>query len=191
MTPAEQFVRMLEELKEGECSRLRRLVGRSLDASLVGFDLFTGLWWPLRHKSPKAPRREPSWLVAKLWGTFAIPHARREANANTEWPTLPAVLGKCEPPDEHGGRRFRDRFDVLLCSPLYDLESHLRWALSEVARAVAGRVPHAREIKGMDWAQLLDDISIWDKGEIDIREKWIEVYLKFASKTNRRKSHVD
>lgn len=160
------YIRRLEAIKEGERSRLRSLAGMPLDARLDGFDLFTGLWWPLRQASPVAPRRETSWLVAKLFGAFgsAVPHVRPDAGSG---PTLPAVLGVCEPgdPPENKARdRFRTRFDSLLCSPLSGLEPHLRWALGEVARAVVGRAPHARGVTGIDWAVLLDDLSLWDRG---------------------------
>lgn len=182
------FITRLEDLKAGERSRLRSLAARPLDARLDGFDLFTGLWWPLRHDSPQAPRRETSWLIAKLFGAFgsAVPHVRPEGQE--VGPTLPAVLGVCEPRHEHKGPRFRTRFDALLCSPLPALEPHLRWALGEVARAVAGRTPHARSVTGIDWARLLDDLSIWDRGEEhrlhrDIRDSWAEAYLDAAKGT--------
>jgi CRISPR type I-E-associated protein CasB/Cse2 len=180
MTRTEEFIERLQALKEGERSRLRRLAGKPLDETLIGFDLFTGLWWPLRQKSQTAPRRETSWLVAKLHSSFPIRHTRPgKADAT---PSLPLVLGQCEPREEHGRRRFRTRFDALLSSPLSALESHLRWALSIVADAVdSGKCP------GLDWALLLDDLSIWDRGEEhrherDIREIWAEQYLKAANK---------
>ena len=164
MSKTVEYIKRLEALKEGERSRLRSLAGRPLDAQLDGFDLFTSRWWPLRNRSPRTPRREPSWLIAKLYGAFAasVPHVRPEGAK--QGPTLPAVLGLCEPRDEHAGPRFRTRFDALLCSPLPSLEPHLRWALSEVAKAVSGRVPHARGVRGIDWAILLDDLSLWDRG---------------------------
>lgn len=122
------FIQRLEDLKEGERSRLRRLAGQPLDATLSGFDLFTGLWWPLREKNKFAPRRETSWLVAKVYGAFPIAHLRSGDKAAR--PTLARVLGRCEPHDDYGRPRFRTRFDGLLCSHLSALEPHLRWALS-------------------------------------------------------------
>ncbi|MCL4199413.1 MAG: type I-E CRISPR-associated protein Cse2/CasB [Phycisphaerales bacterium] len=179
------YIKSLEDLKEGERSRLRSLAGMPLDARLDGFDLFTGLWWPLRHKSPAAPRRETSWLVAKLHGAFgsAVPHF--VPSGEKQGPALPAILGVCEPydpPDCKAQKRFRTRFDALLCSPLPAIEPHLRWALDEAARACDGRVPHAKGVKGIDWARLLDDLSIWDRGEAharrrDVRDEWAEAYL--------------
>jgi hypothetical protein len=71
MTPTEQFIHKLEELQEGERSRLRRLAGQALDETLPGFDLFTGLWWPLRKDNPRAPERGSAWLVSCLRNTFA------------------------------------------------------------------------------------------------------------------------
>lgn len=180
MSQTAEYIKRLSELQEGERSRLRRLAGRPLDATLQGFDLFTGLWWSLRAKSPATPRREPSWLVAKLFGAFRVPHIPPDSGAG---PSLPEVLGRCEPHGEDGRKRFRTRFDALLCSSLSSLEPHLRWALGEVARAVAGHTAHARDVKGIDWAQFLDDLSIWDRGEVhrrqrDIRDIWAETYLK-------------
>jgi hypothetical protein len=201
MSQTREYIKRLENLKEGERSRLRRLAGQRLDKTLEGFDLFTGLWWPLRQSSPVAPRRETSWLVAKLFGAFgtAVRHAVPEAQA--KGPTLPAVLGVCEPndpPDFKSRNRFRARFDALLCSPLAGpgagpgagIEPHLRWALGEVARAVQGRIPHARGITGIDWEQLLDHLSIWDRGEShrlnrDVRDVWAEAYLNAAERNFR------
>jgi len=160
------FIQRLENLKEGERSRLRRLAGKPLDKTLQGFDLFTGLWWPLRQSSPVAPRRETSWVVAKLYGAFPIPHAQGA--------TLASLLGRLEPRDERDQARFRRRFDALLCSPLPVVEPHLHWAL----RAIIDAFPGA----GVDWVRLLDDLSIWDRGEEhkrerDVRDIWAEQYL--------------
>lgn len=184
MTETAKFIRRLEALKEGERSRLRRLAGKSLDETLEGFDLFTGLWWPLRQKSQAAPRRETSWLVAKLYGAFPIPHVRPEKPSPI--PTLSRILGQCEPHDEHERRRFRTRFDALLCSLLSALEPHLCWALSVVAGAV-----EKKRCPGLDWVELLNNLSIWDRGEEhrrdrDIRDMWAKDYLDAVHQSERR-----
>lgn len=188
MSQTAEYIKRLLDLQEGERSRLRRLAGEPLDATLPGFDLFTGLWWPLRKDSPKTPRREPSWLVAKLFCAFRVPHIGHDSGAA---PSLPRVLGLCEPSEEEKKKCFRNRFDTLISTSLSSLEPHLSWALGEVARAVAGRVTHARDIKGIDWVQLLDDLSIWDRGEEhkigrDVRDIWAETYLNAAIKKERR-----
>ena len=188
MSQTNAFIKRLEKLKEGERSRLRSLGGQPLDTRLDGFDLFTGLWWPLRQASPFSPRRETSWLVAKLFGAFRVPHIRPDAGIG---PTLPAVLGVCEPRDEHDGPRFRTRFDALLSSPLPALEPHLRWGLGEVAKAAEGRIAHAHGIIGIDWARLLDDLSIWDRGaehrrHLDVRDEWAKAYLNSADPYQRQ-----
>jgi len=185
------YIRRLEALHEGERARLRSLAGQPLDARLDGFDLFTGLWWPLRQMNRDAPRRETSWLVAKLFGAFGSVVSHVRPDEVRMGPTLPAVLGQCEPRHEHDGPRFRARFDALLCSPLPGLEPHLRRALNEVAQAVQGRVPHARGVRGIDWAKLLDDLSIWDRGEEhrlgrDVCDIWAETYLDAAENTGRK-----
>ena len=202
MTQADPFIRKLESLKEGERSRLRRLAGQPLDHAVPGFDLFTGLWWPLREKSAWAPRRETSWLVAKLFGVFPLPHVPSERDGPT---TLAFMLGSCEPkhpacPDAAllssvppqrdpakrqfiDARRFRLRFDALLQTPLSGLEPHLRWALWSVGNAI--QKEHA---SGFDWVQLLDDLSKWDRGAEygrtgDVRDQWAEQYLNATSGT--------
>ena len=158
----------------GEQARLRALAGRGLDENTPGFDSFTGLWWPLREKNKTAPRREVAWLVAKLYAAFPLPHVRPEGGKGM---SLPQILGGREPRDPHLRARFRRRFDALLCSPLSGLEPPLRWALSVLRgpEATGGSL-------GMDWVQLTDDLSIWDRGEEhrggrDVRDIWAEKYL--------------
>lgn len=160
----------------GDRARLRALAGRGLDEDTAGFDLFTGLWWPLRQKNRAAPRREIAWLIAKSYAAFPIPHEPCGRGGPT---TLAVILGREEPRFyKPGHQRFRQRFDSLLCTPLAGLEPYLRWALAIVCDAVT----HGRA-KGMDWVQLTDDLSIWDRGEAhrrerDIRDIWAEQYLK-------------
>jgi len=174
VTPTEQFIARLESLKTGDRARLRQLAGQPLDHTLQGFDLFTGLWWPLRQRSPQAPERRSAWLVAKLYGAFRVPNVRAAPA------TLPCVLGRAEPREEKAQERFRQRFDALLLSPLARVESHLRWALG-VARDA---VDKGRE-SGLDWVQLLEDLRFWDRGAEgarDIREEWAKQYLDAAEK---------
>ena len=56
MTGTEQYIRVLTRLKTGEFALLRTLAGKRLDDSVKGFDLFAGLWWPLRQRSERAPQ---------------------------------------------------------------------------------------------------------------------------------------
>jgi hypothetical protein len=157
------FIKRLEDLPEGERSRLRRLGGQALDKTLQGFDLFTGLWWPLRATNERTPRRELSWLIAKLFGASSVPHVRPESGIG---PSFPYVLGRCEPndPPEYCTRdSFRRRFDAVICSTLSNIEPRLNWSLDEIGRAVTRRTPHAKGVAGIDWALLLDDLSLWDK----------------------------
>jgi len=159
----------------GERARLRALAGRRLDEDTAGFDLFTGLWWPLRQKNQAAPRREVAWLVAKLYAACSTPHIRSEGGKG---PPLACVLGQIEPGQPKQQQRFRQRFDELLCAPLGGIEPHLRWALSVVRdEVVDGRG------QGIDWVQLTDHLSIWDRGEEhglhrDVRDLWAEQYLE-------------
>jgi len=184
MSQTDAFVFKLQTLKEGELSVLRGLAGRRLDEALPGFDLFTGLWWPLRQRSPKVPSRETSWLVAKLFAAFPIKHSRPEEE--DQRPTLAKILGRVEPRDDHGNKRFRARFDTLLCSSLSSLEPHLRWALSQVDDAArSGRT------FGLDWVELLDDLWKWERGgDRDVREQWTDQYLNAVNQA-KGATHAD
>ena len=170
MSQSVAFIKRLEDLKEGERSRLRRLAGQPLDHTLAGFDLFTGLWWPLRATNERTPRRELSWLIAKLFGASSVPHVRPDLRLG---PSIAALLGLCEPRNDRDSSRFRTRFDALLCSNLSAIEPHLQWGLREIGKAAAGRVPHSRSVEGLDWALLLDDLSLWDReyNPADTRQK--------------------
>ncbi len=161
----------------GERARLRALAGQGLDENTPGFDLFTGLWWPLRQKSAAAPRREVAWLVTKLYAASAVPHVGANVWAGM---TLPQLLGRSERREPKAQERLCRRFDVLLQTPLNGLEPHLCWALSVARSAVV-----ARRARGIDWVQLTDDLSIWDRGEEhgrnqDVRDIWAEQYLNAA-----------
>jgi len=197
MNQTESFIHRLSALGEGDRSLLRRLAVQPLDQSLRGFDLFTGVWWPLRQGSPFAPRRETSWMVAKLFGAFPL---RAVPCAHDGPATFAYLLGRSEPrhpacedaallssaPPDHEparsqfieSRRFRTRFDAILQAPLCGLEPHLRWGLSVVEDAVK-----AGKAAGLDWVQLLNDLSAWDRGDShrrnrDISDIWAEQYLK-------------
>ncbi|MFZ5450930.1 MAG: type I-E CRISPR-associated protein Cse2/CasB [Thermodesulfobacteriota bacterium] len=162
----------------GERARLCALAGRGLDEDVAGFDLFTGLWWPLRERNQAAPRREIAWLVAKLYAAFPLRHKRCECGGPT---SLAVILGREERRLPVWDRkRFRQRFDSLLGTPLSGLESHLRWAMSAVRDAIT-----AMRSQGIDWVQLTNNLSIWDRGEEhrqerDIRDIWSEQYLEIA-----------
>ena len=159
MTETERYVERLASLKEGERSMLRRYVGRDLDETVDAFDLFAGLWWPLRQRSPKAPRREVAWLVAKTHAMHPIPQARGLR--------LAAQLPRCRPQrDREQGRRFDERFDRMLTLSLAEIEHDLQWAVGCLA---------AKDLP-LDWARLIDDLSIWHRESK--RLMWAKEYLE-------------
>jgi CRISPR type I-E-associated protein CasB/Cse2 len=171
MTPTVEFISRLADLKEGERSRLRQLAGQPLNKMPQGFDLFAGLWWPLRAVNERTPPREMSWLVAKLHAMCSIPHIRPESGLG---PSFSAVLGRCEPDDPPRCRArnsFRKRFDAVISSGSSVIEPRLHWGLREIAKAVAGRVPYAKDVTGIDWALLLDDLSLWNR-EFNMEDTW-------------------
>lgn len=155
--PTEHYIKTLEALDAGDLSRLRAWAGKRLDESLNGFDLFSGLWWPLRQISPKAPRREVAWLIAKLFAAKPLVHSPGN--------TLARQLRRCRPADERLRERFGQRFDDILAAPLDRIETPLRWALGQIA-ATGGK---------LDWVKLTDDLSVWHRESVRI--EWAKQFL--------------
>ena len=158
MTSTEQYVKVLTQMKSGELGLLRKHAGRGLDESVEGFDLFTGLWWPLRERNQRAPRRAVAWLVAKLYAFRPIEPAIG--------PTLAWQLARCRANNDPEDDPVTRRFDRMLTLPLPKIEPSLRWALDLIAE------------KGLklDWVQLTDDLSLWERESK--RLKWAEEFLK-------------
>ncbi len=156
-TATDQYIEILTRLKPGDLSLLRTHAGQGLDESVLGFDLFAGLWWPLQNKSQFAPRREVAWLVAKLYAFSPIPHSAGD--------TLACQLRRCQPDEERSRKRFQQKFDEVLLMPLGKIEPALRWALDQVAD----------KGKSIDWVSLKNDLSIWEREAI--RLKWAEEFL--------------
>ena len=115
MTATEQYVEGLTRLKSGDLGRLRTHAGQGLDETVDGFDLFAGLWWPLRKQSERAPRREVAWLIAKVYAFCPIPHSPGD--------TIARQLRKCQPTSGSARERFPQRFDDMLGLPLANLDS--------------------------------------------------------------------
>lgn len=151
------YVNKLTTLKEGDLSLLRTHAGRGIDQTTQAFDLFAGLWWPLREKSQKAPRRQVAWLIAKLYATYRLQHTKDRFFARQ--------LARCQPPPGPERMRFRQRFDSLLIQPIETIEEPLRWALRQIA-------DNDLEI---DWGKLTDDLSIWQRETT--RRAWAEQFL--------------
>jgi CRISPR type I-E-associated protein CasB/Cse2 len=156
-TPTEEYVDKLTRLKTGDLGLLRTHSGQGLDESVDGFDLFAGLWWPLRKKNQRAPRRSVAWLIAKLY-------AFRQIERLDEC-TLARQLRQCQPVDKEARERFDKRFDRLLILPLDKIEPALQWALDCI---------YSRNLK-LDWVRLTDDLSIWEREST--RLKWANEFL--------------
>ncbi len=161
MNATESYIRRLANLKAGEMSLLRLNAGLELDETVQGFDLFAGLWWPLRQQSPRAPRRDVAWLIAKLYCFRPIAHSPGDL--------LASQLAKCLPVERT--ERYQARFDRLLTMPLSKIEPELRWALDVLASSDLT----------LDWVRLTDDLSRWEK--LGVRLEWATDFLR--AKENR------
>jgi len=145
------YIKELSRLKPGDLGLLRTHAGQGLDESVEGFDLFAGIWWPLRQKSAGAPQREVAWLIAKLYAAVPLKHVDSEASH------LARQLARCAPAayENEGKPRlaFIRRFDRILRTPLRQLEPELCWALNQLRE---------RGFK-LDWVHLTDTLSHWER----------------------------
>ena len=164
MTATEQYIQVLTHLKSGELGLLRQHTGRGLDETVEGFDLFAGLWWPLRAKNQRSPRRGVAWLIAKLYAFRPIEHSTGQ--------TLAGQLGRCRKDKDPEKDRVAQRFDRMLSLPVDKIEPVLQWALDLIA---------SKHLK-VDWVELTNDLSLWERESK--RLKWAEEYLK-SSKEDR------
>ena len=158
MTATERFIGALEQLDIGDLALLRTHAGRGLHEAVGGFDLFTGLWWPLREKTPRAPRREVAWLVAKLYALCPVAHSPGE--------TLGKQLGRAARKEQGRVKRLAGEFDKMLSLPLDRIESALQQAILRIV-LVDYQV---------DWVKLTDDLSRWESEAIRLR--WAEEFLE-------------
>lgn len=170
-TPTHRYISELIDLKHGDRGRLRMLAGQPLNETVAGFDLFAGLWWPIRQSKDgyKVPRREVAWLIAKIYGYRQVPH--------TPGLTLARQLSRCWKSNKDPtardqlNRKIGMRFDTLLTLPVGRLEPQLQWALAEIQQAQAG----------IDWVQLTDDLSGWHRSSV--RQRWVDDYLNTTKET--------
>lgn len=163
MSATKAYIDVLMDLKAGDLGLLRTHAGKGLDETVDGFDLFAGIWWPLRQKSERAPKRGVAWLIAKLYAYHPIPHSECE--------TLAGQLRRCQPREERAGDRFRQKFDRLLAQPIETIETDLQWAIDSVASNGLS----------IDWVKLTDDLSAWDKEKTRIN--WAKDYLETKERT--------
>ncbi len=164
MTPTGQYIRNLQNLKPGDLSLLRLYIGKGLEEAVAAFDLFTGLWWPLRQKSPRAPRRSVAWLIAKLYAFCPLEH--------TPGNIFPVQLAACLPNEQRERDRFQARFNEVLLASLDEIEPNLQWALEVIADNGLT----------LDWVKLTDDLSVWEREAVRLR--WAEnfIYAKEGSR---------
>lgn len=162
-----EYIANLQQLKDGDKGILRTLQHCPLDETLEGFDLFTGIWWPLRSKNPSAPKREIAWLVAKLFARYPL--------NQEDGQVLPALLGRIctNLREEKKQLRFIAKFDQLFSQEPGRLDFNLSWALATLK---------SHHINSLDWVKLTDDISIWDWEST--RKAWVEKFNENYKKTN-------
>jgi len=146
----EAYINNLTSLKHGDLGKIRSM--QYMDNDIQGFDLFTSIWWTLREKSPRAPKREAAWLIMKLYAAYPIPHL--------EGTSLCARLKEIPVPNPAG-----KILDSLINLSLIELEKPLLSLL---------RLIYKNSCESLDWVKLTDDISGWDFGYI--RSGWINEY---------------
>lgn len=152
-------------LKGGHLARLRALAMKKLSADVSAYDLFTGLYWPIRGRSPRAPRRNDAWNLAKLYAKF--PWVPSADNVHT----LPEHLSRLclTLPTASLARRF-DRLFVIRGK---DFELALQQLLALTRKPLqASAVTHPLlpgKFPPLNWSRLLHEMRDWDT----VRFSWV------------------
>ncbi|MCX7963081.1 MAG: type I-E CRISPR-associated protein Cse2/CasB [Candidatus Sumerlaea chitinivorans] len=159
--PTLEYIEKLSQLGVGHRALLRACAMSRLDNDVRAFDLFSGLWWPLRQKSPQAPERESAWIIAKLYCAFPLEHERSRR--------LARELGRIAraQPNENLRKSIELRFDQMLTANRSNLEEHLRWALLTLC---------AHQARKLDWVALTDDLWKWNR-DPSVKTRWARDYL--------------
>lgn len=165
MTSTEKYIEILTNLKSGDLGLLRTQVHGGLDRSVDSFDLFAGLWWPLRQHNQRAPRRQIAWLIAKLYGYCPIRHVKGAYFAQQ--------MGIAKPSNNRDLLNYRRRFNQILNSPVSQQEFQMQWALSWLQERT-GQI---------DWVKLTDDLSVWERDTTRLR--WATEYLQLEKRYER------
>jgi len=66
-----KFVRLAAGLDAASWAVVEQAANKSLDHNPAAFDIFTGLYWPLRNRDRTLPSRNAAWLTLKLMATAA------------------------------------------------------------------------------------------------------------------------
>lgn len=159
MTPTEEYIKILGNLKSGDLGLLRSHIGKTLDESVDAFDLFTAIWWPLREKNQRAPRREVAWLIAKLYAFQPLTHKRA-----IEY-QLPWLVGRMANQSPDTKKQTYQKYDYLVQSSLETIEPALQWALLTISE----------KYDYLDWVHLTDTLSKWE--DLTTRRQWTEQLL--------------
>lgn len=85
-----KFVRLAAGLDNASWAVLEQAANRPLNHSPAAFDIFTGLYWPLRNRDRTLPARNAAWLALKLMATAGRlrPAAGRTSGSFQPWRDL-------------------------------------------------------------------------------------------------------
>jgi hypothetical protein len=152
---AARFVTSLRRLDRSKLLTLRQAAGKPLGAGLASFDIFNGLWRPLRRK--RRVGRGPCWLVATLF-----PWNSKSGGAGSLGAAMRAFAARRANFDQA-----KRRFSLLLASsgPTADLR------LLETVRLLA------EEDLPLDWVRLLRDLSEWYAPGRPVQRTWANDFL--------------
>lgn len=86
-----KFVRLAAGLDPASWAVLEQAAHTSLNQSPAAFDIFTGLYWPLRNRDRTVPSRNAAWLALKLMAAAGRlrPQPRRLTGSYEPWRDLP------------------------------------------------------------------------------------------------------
>lgn len=86
-----RFVYAASQLDNESWAVLANAANRSMDEDPAAFDIFTGLYWPLRNKHRTMLSRPAAWLALKLMATAGKANPSRSMGSFQPWTMLPQI----------------------------------------------------------------------------------------------------
>lgn len=85
-----RFVSAAARLDDASWGVLANAANRSMEDDPAAFDIFTGIYWPLRNKHSNMPSRAAAWMALKLMATAGRkrPSPSRQSGAFRPWAEL-------------------------------------------------------------------------------------------------------
>jgi phage tail protein X len=135
------FVRAASQLDSASWAVIANVADGAMHEQAAAFDIFTGIYWPLRNRQAGVPSRQAAWMTLKLMATVSQEHrTRRAGSAAQPWKSL----STSQPPQKMRNGKLR------VYPRRIPTDGRLERELREIIDQELSKSPHA----SIDWPGL-------------------------------------